>query len=328
MTKEQCAAIKKIKRDSVELKEKLRKTESDLHKAKKEIEGWRTQGQGPSHTEAQMTEIQSLLFDKKALEKKLRKYASHCQSLEDEKQEVADALAGTLAEPIVDGDIASAIVSLCDQCASLQEECATLKRLAQSEQNSFARCRELEKIVSELRQTLGEKEKSASTIQDGNQVKFLESENLNLMMDLKAARGQLQAARSEISALRLAALDDSPTRTLSRQPLTLTSGDNYEKTLKPDHSINVDAPNSPSTKENLTVHSTMSSHSLSTVASKKRSSSSTAGTEKTPKRNRRFPRMPGSGRTTRSSMKSAAPGLGEASRSDPEKEAAPECKQS
>ena len=291
--------------------------------------------QGPPSSESQMAEIQQLKFDKGALEKKLRKFASHCQSLEDEKEKIADALSSSLSETIPDGDITGSIIALCDQFASLQEQCESLKVQLQSQQHSFSRVKELEGILSSLRSETEELRqkvaKGKSTSNDGHQVRYLEQENLQLMLDLKGVKQQLQAARSEVSALRLASLDDSPTRTSSRQPLTTSSDENIPPTaaenIPPRELAKRDLSNSPSSaKENLSVQSSSSTLSSETSA-KKRRSSATVGTETSPKRNRRFPRLPGSSRKLRSS-KSSAPGLGEASRADSETEGGPDCKQS
>lgn len=310
---------------------KLREVSNELQKANSELEELRANG--PPTADSQSEEIQKVKFDRLALEKKLRKYASHCQSLEEEKERIADALSSSLAKEIPDEDILDAIVSLCDQYASLQKQCDELKIQSKSHQNAFSRVKELEGIVSSLRsetEDLRQKLAKGQSTTDGEsqKVTYLETENYDLLRNMKKLKSQLQATRVELNALKLASLDDSPTRTsYSRQPLTLTSDENIpprssETALSQSAGAKKASTSSPSSsKENLTVQS--SSSSLSSVSSnRKRRSPSTAVPEKSPKRKSRFSAR----KLRRGTRKSSAPGLGEASRTDSGNEA--ECKQS
>ena len=289
---------------------------------------------GPPTAESQSAEIQRLKFDKGALEKKLRKYATHCQSLEDEKERIADALSSSLTEKIPDGDIIGAIVALCDQCASLQKQCDALKIQSKGHQNAFSRVKELEGIVSSLRsetEDLRQKLAKGQTSSDSEsqKVAFLESENSNLLGTIKKLKSQVHNTRAELNALKIASIADSPTRTYPRQPLKSTSDEN----IPPGSLLGKAVPQSAakkapiaspssSKKENLTVQSSSSSLS-STSSTRKRRSQPTAVTEKSPKRKSVFS---GIKKLKSSNRESSAPGLGEASRVDSEKES--ECNQS
>jgi chromosome segregation ATPase len=189
-----------------------------------------------------------LRFEKEALETKLRKYITYCKSLESDKTQIIDALRAHRRE-VIDEDFAGAVVSLCDQLTSLEEECDALSSaegrassyLVESERlheqitslkieldQSKNKILELNRIESELTTRLKKAEANSAALrvdqdklqsraggsgresvpEKNRQVKYLEQENLQLMLDLKAAKKQLQTARSELDVLRMKSLED------------------------------------------------------------------------------------------------------------------------
>ena len=194
-------------------------------------------------------EMASLKFDKEALETKLRKYAAHCQFLENEKAQIIDAIKSVHVCDVHDGDISSAIVALCDKYSSLEEECDALisaEKRASSYLIELDRLREmnshlestfadtknkLESLAhseAELRRKLQDAKEKVESLRSerdslkderGNvadlesekarQVRYLEQENLQLMLDLKNAKKQLKSTRAQLDAMRLKIDDDT-----------------------------------------------------------------------------------------------------------------------
>ena len=305
-----------MQKEHGEFKEKLRKVSNELRQANIELEELRANR--PSTAGDDGTEMQKLKFHQGALEKKLRKYATHCQSLEDEKERIADALSSSLDQKVPNGDIIVSVVSLCDQYTSLQKQCDTLKIQLQGQQSAFSRVKELEGIVSSLRsetEDLRKKLAKGQSLSNGEnqKVSFLESENYKLLVEMKKLKTQFQAQRAELNRLQLSSLGESPTSTHFRRPLTSSADENTPLSpvdKVPSQKTDRKESSSSALKENLTLQA--SSSSLSSASSTK-------------KRKSLFQR-PGSSRKLRNSSKSAAPGLGEASRADSGNE--PECKQS
>ena len=170
------------------------------------------------------SEISELRFDKEALERKLRKFATHCQRLEDDKAGIADALKSCNIDiETHDRDITEAIIHLCDKFASTEQ--ALEKQLNKSsfdkEKQSFERKIETlteklnnyqhEKSELEAQLESAEKETSAGESEvHREKLRFLEQENLQLMQDVKSTKRQLQAAREEVVTLRMN-VDQNPT---------------------------------------------------------------------------------------------------------------------
>jgi uncharacterized protein (UPF0335 family) len=191
-------------------------------------------------------------FAKEALETKLRKYAAHCQRLENEKANILDALKSVNGSDIEDVDVTRAIIALCDKHSSLEEECEALMSAEQKAssylseldhlretnfhlQSSFSDAEgQLAKLThseADLTRKLNDaKDKVASLRKErdhlkalaesergnvadlesekGRQVKYLEQENLQLMLDLKNAKKQLTSTRAQLDAMRLTVVDD------------------------------------------------------------------------------------------------------------------------
>lgn len=193
---------------------------------------------------ANQSELAELRFGKEALESKLRKYAAHCQRLEEEKAEVIGVLRSSNA---LDGDdISRAVVSICDKLASLEQECESFSK---SETKATSNFLELENIRTQnlslrskldqlLRKEAELKEKLAARNRENlkatestemerdQEVRFLEQENLQLMTDLKASKKNLQKAKAELTILRLKQTngDDRDLRSCSRRPRNKTDG--------------------------------------------------------------------------------------------------------
>jgi hypothetical protein len=169
--------------------------------------------------------MNELRFDKEALESKLRKYAAHCQRLEDDKSGIIDALRSCNRDHADVGDINEAIVSLCDKLASLEQECETLTQAGRaSDYESDIHCLRKENSVlvqkvTEYKEQLGafkkegaklhqEFENAHSDAKDTDsekerKLRFLEQENLQLMLDLKSTKKHLQTAREDLELLRI-----------------------------------------------------------------------------------------------------------------------------
>lgn len=192
-------------------------------------------------------DLATLRFEKEALETKLRKYLSYCKSLESDKNHIIDSLRAR-KRAVVDDDFAGAVVSLCDQLTSLEEECDALSnaegrassylvemeslrdrisllerethesrnrvvKLTSAEAELSARLKRAEEKNASLREDRDKLRNRSSKNREAEpeksrQVKYLEQENLQLMMELKTAKKQWQTSRSELDALRMKALDD------------------------------------------------------------------------------------------------------------------------
>jgi chromosome segregation ATPase len=180
------------------------------------------------------TALTTLRFDKEALESQLRKFASQCQHLEDEKLRIVHTFKSAKIE-IVDDNIEKAVVSLCDKVASLEEECDSLAKFKSKafsnevELNTLQRHNtELSTEITKLQQSidnlksieLGHKNVILSVTETStklqhdvvharqeaasmrHQLKFLEQENLQLMMDYKAAKQKIHGLKTDLNQLR------------------------------------------------------------------------------------------------------------------------------
>ena len=101
--------------ESEEYKTKLSKAEEEIQHLQLAL---RSSDSGALTNPDEVTELK---FQKEALETKLRKYLSYCKTLESDKTQIVDALK-MHKRNVIDGDFAGAIVSLCDDYASLEEE--------------------------------------------------------------------------------------------------------------------------------------------------------------------------------------------------------------
>lgn len=186
-----------------------------------------------SSTKLEDAALTTLRFDKEALESKLRKFASKCQHLEDEKMRILHTFKSAKIE-FADDNIEKAIVSLCDKVASLEEECDCL---AKFKNKSFAnevelttlkhhnternnKITELQRKIDNLKCIESEHKNALSSLTENstklrhdvdnarqeadssqNQLKYLEQENLQLMMDYKAAKQKIHSLKADINHL-------------------------------------------------------------------------------------------------------------------------------
>lgn len=167
------------------------------------------------------SEINELRFHKEALENKLRKFAAHCQRLEDDKASMADALRSCNIDMEAHGnDISEAVFHVCDRLTSIEDietNGLSLEKEMQSMQQKIDKMVQTEKKMvekldqyqherTEMKKQL-ESAKNEATSNDSEEksakLRFLENENLQLMRDFKSAKRQLQVAREEVENLRL-----------------------------------------------------------------------------------------------------------------------------
>ena len=167
------------------------------------------------------SENSELRFHKEALENKLRKFAAHCQRLEDDKASMADALRSCNIDMEAHGnDISEAVFHVCDRLTSIENietNGLSLEKKMQSMQQKIDKMAQIEQKLSEklnqyrLEKTEMKKQlesaKNEATSNDSEEksekLRFLENENLQLMRDFKSAKRQLQVAREEVENLRL-----------------------------------------------------------------------------------------------------------------------------
>jgi hypothetical protein len=191
----------------------------------KEIKALKTMAAHDASGSSLQSEMNELRFDKEALESKLRKYAAHCQRLEDDKSGIVDALRSCNRDHGDVGDISQAIVSLCDKLASLEQECETLTQAGRASDcdSDIHRLRKenslLVQKVTGYKDQLGAFKKEGAKLhqefenahsdakdtdsEKESKLRFLEQENLQLMLDLKSNKKQLQTAREDLELLRI-----------------------------------------------------------------------------------------------------------------------------
>jgi chromosome segregation ATPase len=166
--------------------------------------------------------------------------------LEDEKVRILQTIRSSKPDIVID-DIEKAVVYLCDKIASLEEECDSLskyKNRAVDTDNDIESLRtqntslknqvsELQKkvdhlvwaetgnnnLVSSLRESIEKLRREADQARQAtetlqtekrSQLRYLEQENLQLMIDYKAAKKQLYDMKAELSLLQLSQLPPRP----------------------------------------------------------------------------------------------------------------------
>ena len=160
LTKEQCAALKKMKEERIKYMNRSKELEAQNAKLRSGKGG----AGGDVVNEANIAEIARLKESNDALGEKLRKYASHCQKLEGEKAAVIDTIAK--AEANKDGefdaevDFTGSIASICERLSSAEEECDALAS-AETRANTYLtqldRAKEERKKAVDDAEGLGEK---------------------------------------------------------------------------------------------------------------------------------------------------------------------------
>ncbi|KAG7368549.1 kinesin motor domain containing protein [Nitzschia inconspicua] len=213
MTKDQMAKIKSIKTANQELETKCSILQNENKRLNEKL---LTMG-----TDSELrAEVSELRFDKEALERKLRKFASHCQRLEDDKAGMADALRSCSIDiEAYDNDISEAIIHLCDRFTSMEQRHssqpqgaeASIKMLQQENDTLRQKIDTLtEKLnqstryeTKEFRRDIKTKSTGIDTEEFQRKLAFLENENLQLIRDLKLAREALHKTRRELENVRV-----------------------------------------------------------------------------------------------------------------------------
>eukprot|EP00934_Nitzschia_sp_Nitz4_P004282 Nitzschia sp. Nitz4//scaffold303_size22340//9389//16391//NITZ4_008567-RA/size22340-processed-gene-0.14-mRNA-1//1//CDS//3329547057//4272//frame0 len=213
LTKEQVESIKKMKMEN-------KKYDKQLNELKKENAALQSQLGAIGTDDTLRAELSELRFDKQALESKLRKFATHCQRLEDDKAGNVETLRScNIQLDDFQGDLNEAIVSLCDRLASLENapvptfdgkeleaEIRMLREKEKSLTHSLTKCQsEVQRLQGKLK-ALPAKSKDADE-EALRKYRFLEQENLQLMRDLKTTKRQLQSTRDELEMLRVNGMD-------------------------------------------------------------------------------------------------------------------------
>jgi uncharacterized coiled-coil DUF342 family protein len=214
--------------------------------ARREVEALKKQA-NVSSTDVELAEVR---FEKEALETKLRKYAAHCQRLEEDRSGIIDVIKSCDKALMSSGDVHQAVMILCDKVASLEEECESISKgsrstniagaidklrrendtLKASLATSRSSVENIGKPATELSKQLTDSQKLLTSISrerdelkkqveearggaNGaeSKLRFLEQENLQLMLDLKGKNKQLQRHREELEHLRLKSSVENPT---------------------------------------------------------------------------------------------------------------------
>jgi hypothetical protein len=299
-TKSNIISVLISKEERIRFEKKYKEYKTKYQQATTEIESLKRKSSG-NNNELE-TELQSLRFDKEALENKLRKFAKHCQLLEDEKSEVIDLIRSFPGVSLNDGDIHEALVSISDRCTSLEQEIDTLRESASvGPSNTY-------------------------------EVARLEEENLQLHQDLKKMRDDLRQAREEMEQLRVNG-GGEPTLDLSLFDQTgehdsISAGSKTSKsTLRSTPSSKQrtsDVPTSKAGRPPLASITSNKKRKPTPSAEDKENSSNAAFGDVTPSESKR-PRTRSSARKAAAAA-NAAPGLGESVLGHEESTA--ECKQS
>ena len=204
-----------------------------------------------SAASAESTDTTKLRFDNHALESKLRKAASHCQELEDQKNLCLSVLRRNQL-PVENADLVNAIVSLCDRVASDSNRrgstAADLERLNSEksvlqatifEQNQ--KLEGLETVVADLRATK-EANQGRHVAELERKVRNLEEEIIALIEERKEEKKKLYQLMKENKVLRSKALDDT---TFELEQLKQRHAEAARSNTSPHRTKRTDTPNAP-----------------------------------------------------------------------------------
>jgi len=238
LTKEKCAVLKKLKEDHKRFQEENKSYKKKLALAQQELSALRS-ASATSKTEQSGEHDTALKFEKEALETKLKKYIKYCKRLESDKTQIIDALRSHKRD-VIDNDFSGAVVSLCDQLTSLEEECDALSSVEGKAssylveiENFREEIKALQGIVNQLKSANADATEKLKKMETKNmqlreernslrnrgsaetekpgQVKYLEQENLQLILDLKTTKKQLQSTQAKLEAFQMKALDSDDT---------------------------------------------------------------------------------------------------------------------
>jgi predicted nuclease with TOPRIM domain len=187
-----------LQTENAELKKQCKTLQKDISRLK-------SQGSSCESEMELRTEVSALRMDKECLEKKVRKFAMHCQRLEDDKAGMKDALRScNVKVDDYDGDLSEAVIQLCDRLTSVEETHA--KKAASLEQRDDSLQKENKKLHHEIQQLTAQLHTSGLEINElsnslkrrvGNSQEVgelkdklgrLEEEYLQLMQDHKALK--------------------------------------------------------------------------------------------------------------------------------------------
>ena len=212
-------------------------------------------------------ELEGLRSEKKALEKKLMKYVSHCQSLMDDKASMMDALRSCSIKIGDDSDPNDAVIALCDKyreakrsqavsnenvsSAELENKnkvlIAQIKEMEDAEREFSTRVAEYQKEIEllkvELSTATGCLEETIVTLK--RELSTLREEALQAIQEKKNAKKKLQRVQAELEMMRMNASMDNPTVDFTVSDLQLI--DNGD-----------DSPPMPTTKERTSTRATSS----------------------------------------------------------------------
>lgn len=293
-----------------------------------------------------VVELSELRFDKEALESKLRKFAAHCQRLEDDKAGMIDALRSCKIEITEESDINDSIIALCDKLTSLEESksrnsgtddserletlnktlLSRIEKAGENEQQLIIKIKGYEAKIDSLERAMQDTNESANGTKSemSRKLQFLEQENLQLMVDNKSTKKQLQLAREEVEMMRMNAVDN-PTMDFSTVDFGASTIDFEGSLVKSKETISL----TPKVSEKTEIAVQPPRTTPRTFSAKKRSQTPLDDATNTRKKTR-----PPSGKKARLDMpksdsevkRSRTPGLGESAITDEENTA--ECKQS
>lgn len=270
LTRDQCAALKKMKEERV----KYMNRSKELEKINEKLRTGASPGGEVSMEvhDANLAEISRLKESNDALGDKLRKYAKHCQKLEGEKAAVVDAISkselGKSDDLDAESEFVGTMATILERLTSAEEEVTALIS-AETRANAYLmqldRAKEdqkkaegdaevlkekIEKFTireGEMSVALNEAETKLASIQverdelaaasssvaqekaqaegeSAKQLKFLQSENLQLMMDTKNLKRALLTTKAELEAYRSATVRSPLIERSSNVKATPSSG--------------------------------------------------------------------------------------------------------
>ena len=239
LTKEKAENFRRTKKENEENKKKLEAAEHKIAEL---------MNQSASVAQEEQAEMASVRFAKEALESKVRKFAAHCQRLEDEKADIRRALLSSNVTEVKDHDIAASVVALSDRINSLQQplthglaDGSESQSLRQKNSQLMDERDELRKKAEAAAQSEAETRQSLLSLRRENEelngsialagheaetrsnvhvrkIQYLEQENLKLITDLKELRRSIQRLKAENNTLRNESVDNQiPSRFASSE---------------------------------------------------------------------------------------------------------------
>ncbi len=206
LTKDQ---VKKLK----EMKENSRRNEYENKELKKEVTDLRRRamvsvsanGDEKSALETATASIAELEEARDALAEKLGKYVSHCRKLEEERESLKETLENAGIDCGAFDNVADGIRVLRDRIDKsnsneLLEANNYVAELQDQMQEGLINYHNLEKEAAQLRETLNDLKVGESNEESSRQIHFLESENLQLMLEIKDLKKQMAQYKAELKA--------------------------------------------------------------------------------------------------------------------------------